>query len=325
MNRKHHPMTRRETIYGGSTPVSMRVMVIAGCARFISLAVNGTVVPHYITFYFCLTLSFIISSPACADEKNKLNKSETEWTLGAGIGAFDFHLYPGAKETRRLVLPVPYFTFRSPKFEIDRGIKSFLYHSETVVLDISADFGLPADSDDTQARKGMPDLDFMLQLGPSVEFLLNDNNKNYFDTRFEIPLRVAYATDFSGIENIGYLFEPRFSFNHRRSAKTGLSHKATFGLKFATQDFHSYYYDVTPEFVTVTRPAFKSDAGFGGSFIKYRISYKTKAKTGNNFVYWAFLRYQSLRGAVFEDSPLVLKDDYFFAGVGFAWIFSGSP
>ena len=279
---------------------------------------------HYIPFCICLTLFFLTSSPVCADENKKLNKGETEWTMGAGIGVFDYHLYPGAKETSRLILPVPYFTFRSPKFEIDRGIKSFLYHSEKIVIDISADFGLPADSDDTLARKGMPDLDFMVQLGPSLEFLLNDKNKNYFDVRFEIPVRVAYATDFRDIENIGYLFEPRFSFNHRRLAKTGLSHKATLGLKFATQDFHSYYYDVAPEFSTATRPAFKSDAGFGGSFVKYRISYKSTTKSSSNFVYWAFLRYQSLRGAQFEDSPLVLKDDYYFAGIGFAWIFAGS-
>ena len=274
---------------------------------------------HYIAFYFCLTLFFIISSLACADENNRLNKCETEWTMGAGIGVFDYHLYPGAKETSRLILPVPYFTFRSPKFEIDRGIKSFLYHSEKIVIDISADFGLPVDSDDTQARKGMPDLDFMLQLGPSIEFLLNNKSTNYFDVRFEIPVRVAYATDFHSAENIGYLVEPRFSFNHRRSAKTGLSHKATIGLKFATQDFHAYYYDVDAEFATDSRAEFNSDGGFGGSFIKYRISYKT-----SDFVYWAFLRYQSLNGAEFEDSPLVLKKDYYFVGFGFAWIFANS-
>jgi len=262
----------------------------------------------------CVTLFFLCGSLAFANETKN-----TEWTMGAGVGVFDYLLYPGAKESNRLILPVPYFTFRSPKFEIDRGIKGFLYHSDKIVLDISADFGLPVDSDDTQARKGMPDLDFMVQLGPSLEFLLNDKNKNYFDARFEIPVRVAYAIDFRNSENIGYLIEPRFSFNHRRQAKIGVSQKATLGLKFATQDFHAYYYDVAPEFATSTRPGFTSDAGFGGSFAKYRISYKT-----SDFVYWAFLRYQSLRGAEFEDSPLVLKKDYYFIGAGFAWIFANS-
>ena len=271
----------------------------------------------------CLMLLFFRSSLLLANESvtqiESKAASEIEWTLGAGLAVIDYNLYPGAKSSNSLLLPIPYFTFRSPRFEIDRGIKSFLYQSETIVLDISADFGLPVDSDESQARNGMPDLDLMLQLGPSVEFLLNDKNKNYFDVRFEVPLRAAYALDLRDVQSIGYLFEPRFSFNHRRLARTGLSQKATIGLKFATQDFHAYYYDVSTEFVTSERALFKSDAGFAGSFLKYRISYKT-----SDFVYWTFLRYQSLRGAEFEDSPLVLQKDYYFFAVGLSWIFASS-
>ncbi len=278
---------------------------------------------HYTTFIFHLTLFLIISSFACteigANESEKSNEAETEWLLGLGIGVFDYQLYPGAKATNRLYLPAPYFTFRSPELEIDRGIRGFLYNSENIVLDISADFALPVDSDDTQARKGMPDLDFMLQFGPSIEFLLNDRSKNYFDVRFEVPVRVAVVTDFNSVDNIGYLIEPRFSFNHRRLTKTGFSQKVVIGIKLATQDLHAYYYDVAAEFSTDTRHVFNSDAGFGGSFAKYGFSYKTR-----DFIYWAFLRYQSLRGAEFEDSPLVLKKDYYFVGFGFAWIFAGS-
>lgn len=239
--------------------------------------------------------------------------------MGVGLGVFDYHLYPGAKNTEQLFLPLPYFTYRSDRFEIDRGIKSFIYNSEEIVIDVSADFGLPVDSDESHARKGMPDLDFMLQLGPSVEFLLNDRTKDYFDARFEIPLRVAVAIDFLELENIGYIIEPRFSFNHRRLAKKGISQKITAGLKFATRDFHAYYYDVAPEFSTIDRPAFNSDGGFGGAFARYRISYKI-----DDFVYWVFLRYQSLHGTEFEQSPLVVKKDYAFVGFGFSWIFASN-
>lgn len=278
---------------------------------------------YFTLFSIGLLLMLISSRLTLADDvvthKKSKQTGEMEWTMGVGLGVFDYNLYPGAKATDRFVLPVPYFTFRSPKIEIDRGIKSFIYNSEVIVIDISADFGLPVDSEETQARKGMPDLDFMLQLGPSVEFLLNDRKKEYFDARFELPVRAAYALGFPDTKNIGYLFEPRFSINHRRSAKTGVSHKTTIGLKFATREFHEYYYDVASEFSTATRAEYKSDAGFGGSFVKYRISYKS-----NDFVYWAFLRYQSLRGAVFVDSPLVVKEDYYFLGVGFAWIFATS-
>ena len=275
--------------------------------------------PNYITTIILLTLLIMRSSVLIASELSKINVDKTEWSMGLGIGAFDYLLYPGAVESNHFILPVPYFTYRSPKFEVDRGFRSFMYDSEKIAIDISADFGLPVDSDDTRARKGMPDLDFMLQIGPSLEFKLNDRSKSYFDARFEIPVRVAFVTDLPNVDHIGYLVEPRFSFDHRRSSNAPVAHKTTIGLKFATQDFHAYYYDVAPEYATPIRPAYKSDAGFGGSFIKYRISYKT-----NDFIYWMFLRYQSLRGAVFEDSPLVLKNDYYFVGAGFSWIFASS-
>ena len=282
---------------------------------------------HYTPFLFCLTWLFVtgsvdaaeLSTAKAADVSDSNTIDKTEWTMGVGLGVFDYHLYPGAKKTNRLILPVPYFIFSSPKFEVGSGKKSFLYNSKTFVIDISADFGLPVDSDDTEARQGMPDLDFTLQFGPSVELLLNDKNTNYFDTRFEVPVRVAYAIGVSGVEQTGYLVEPRISFNHRRSARTGLSHKGIIGIKFATQDYHAYYYDVAAEFSDTLRPEYRSDAGYGGSFAKYRLSYKT-----SNFVYWTFMRYQSLRGSVFEESPLVLKKDYYLIGVGFSWIFAQS-
>jgi hypothetical protein len=50
MNRAQPATTRRETVHGGSTPASLRVMVVANCARFISLAVNGTAVRRKMTF-----------------------------------------------------------------------------------------------------------------------------------------------------------------------------------------------------------------------------------------------------------------------------------
>ena len=44
MNRAQPATTRRETVHGGSTPASLRVMVVANCVRFTSLAVNEAAV-----------------------------------------------------------------------------------------------------------------------------------------------------------------------------------------------------------------------------------------------------------------------------------------
>jgi hypothetical protein len=40
MKRIHPSSKRRKAVHGGSTPASMRVMVVDKCIRFMSLAVN---------------------------------------------------------------------------------------------------------------------------------------------------------------------------------------------------------------------------------------------------------------------------------------------
>ena len=41
-----------------------------------------------------------------------------------------------------------------------------------------------------------------------------------------------------------------------------------------------------------------------------------------NLIYFAFVRYQNLTGAEFENSPLVEQNDYFFMGIGVTWVFA---
>lgn len=256
-----------------------------------------------------LALSFFFSSYSISQE--------TEWQVGAGLAAINLGLYPGSSQKKTYVLPIPYFTLVTESLEIGRGIRGFLFKSEDVVLDISADFGIPVDSEDSRVRAGMPDLDTVLQLGPSLEFLLTELKRDKLDVRFELPLRSAISTDLKDTRNEGWLLEPRFSIEKRRLHKSGLAMKFTVGLKYATQDFHAYYYDVDPKFSNATRPAYASEKGYGGSFVKLRASWRE-----GYWIWWTLLRYQNLNGAVFEDSPLVEEKDYYMVGVGFAWVFA---
>ena len=242
---------------------------------------------------------------------------DMEWDLGMGAAAFNMDLYPGSADKKNYVLPLPYFTLESEMLKIDTGIKGFLFQSEYVVLDVSADFGIPVDSDDSSARMGMPDLDAVVQVGPSLEFLLTGREKDQLDVRFELPVRAVIASDIRQTSNEGWLLEPHFSVEKRRIYKSGLAMKFTFGLKYATRDFHAYYYDVEPVFSTATRPTYASVKGYGGSFAKLRASWRE-----GDWIWWMLLRYQNLNGAVFEDSPLIEEKDYYLVGVGFAWIFA---
>ena len=239
------------------------------------------------------------------------------WDLGVGAAAFNMDLYPGSADKKNYLVPLPYFTLESEKLKIDTAIKGFLFQSEYVELDVSADLGIPVDSDDSAARAGMPDLDAVVQLGPSLEFLLTGRKRDQLDVRFELPVRAVIASDIKHTSNEGWLLEPHFSIEKRRLYKSGLAMKFTLGLKYATRDFHAYYYDVSPVFSTTTRPAYASEKGYSGSFAGMRLSWRE-----GDWIWWTLLRYQNLNGAVFEDSPLVEQKDYYLIGVGFAWVFA---
>ena len=93
--------------------------------------------------------------------------------------------------------------------------------------------------------------------------------------------------------------------------------RLTVGVKYATRDYHAYYYDVDPVFSTATRPAYVSSKGYGGAFTELGASWRE-----GNWVGWTFMRYQNLKGAVFEDSPLVEDKNYYLLGLGFSWVFA---
>jgi outer membrane scaffolding protein for murein synthesis (MipA/OmpV family) len=85
---------------------------------------------------------------------------------------------------------------------------------------------------------------------------------------------------------------------------------------YGSERSHDYFYSVAPRYATADRPAYDADAGYGGSQFLMSVSRRYSK-------YWlgAFVRWDSLNGAVFADSPLVKSESYFAAGVGFAWIF----
>ncbi len=242
-----------------------------------------------------------------------------EWELGGGVAGFDVPLYVGSAQSKQYLLPVPYAKLTSRYLEVDDGIRGIFFTSPYVRLDISADIGVPVSSDDSEVRRGMPNLDAVLQLGPSLKITFSGSRRGKNELRLELPVRTAIATDIKSTENIGWVFEPRFVYEQRRKNKQGLSYLAAFGLQYSTSDYHAYYYDVEPQFVTSERVFFESDKGYSGLLTDLSAAWRQ-----GEIIYWVFLRYRNLNGAVFENSPLVEQSDYLLAGAGVTWVFAQS-
>ena len=91
------------------------------------------------------------------------------------------------------------------------------------------------------------------------------------------------------------------------------------GPMFADRRFNAYYYTVQPQFATPQRPAYEAKAGYDGM--------QVLLSTSRRFPNWwvgAFVRYQSLEGAVFRDSPLVKQRYALAGGIGFSYVFARS-
>lgn len=234
-----------------------------------------------------------------------------------GALAANLPLYPGSSQTSNYIIPFPYLRVESEYLDIDQGVKSKLFKSSNLRFSLSGGLGVPVNSEDSDIRAGMPDLDLVLQIGPSLDIVFDNDKSDRREWRMELPLRVAIATDFKSAQNIGWLLEPRLVYDSNRVRRAGWAYKFTAGIRFATDKYHAYYYDVEPQFATPERPEFESSSGYSGAFTSLVASWRK-----DSLIYFAWLRYQYLGGATYEASPLVEQNDYLFIGVGLNWIFA---
>ena len=243
------------------------------------------------------------------------------WEAGVGVAAVNFPDYRGADERTTYVLPIPYFIYRGDVFRIDReGVRGLFFKSENVELDISLNAAIPVESEDNQARQGMPDLDPTLEIGPTLDFTLYRGANRHSALELRLPLRAVIATDFTHARSAGFVFQPQLNLDlHELTPLSGWRVGAAIGPVFGDRRHHEYFYGVEPAFATATRPAYDAKAGYGGTQLTLSTSRRFP-----HFWVGAFIRYDYLGGAVFRDSPLVRQDYALAGGFAVSWIFARS-
>jgi outer membrane protein len=241
-------------------------------------------------------------------------KEKPLWDFGLGIGALAFSDYRGADTTHVYVLPVPYFYYRGKFLRADRnGVRGLLFNQDWIELNISANATTPVRRN--AARAGMPDLRSTIEIGPAIDMHLWKSNDERVRFNVRIPLRGVFTVE-SHPHSIGWVFAPNASVDIKDVAGfTGWYFGALAGPLFADRRYHEYFYSVAPQYATPERPAYQASAGYSGAQILASLSKRYPS-------YWvgAYVRHDSLAGAVFESSPLVKRNDYWSGGIGMAWM-----
>jgi outer membrane protein len=236
------------------------------------------------------------------------------WEVGLGAGAIAFEDYRGSNTTHAYPLPVPYVVYNGKFLKADRdGVRGTLFNQNWLEINLSFNLTTPVRND--RERSGMPDLRSTVEIGPSFDFHLfrSDNRRVKFDLR--MPLRYA-ATVESSPRIIGWTFSPRFNVDLRDPfGLPGWNLGLLAGPLFADHRYHDYFYSVAPQFATLSRPEFQAKGGYAGTQTLAALS-----KRYPKFWVGAYMRYDTLAGAAFVDSPLVQRKSYWTGGFGFAWM-----
>lgn len=273
-----------------------------------------------------LALGAAVASPAAraqsagggADGAAQLRVTRPLWELGAGLAAVRLSDYRGSDESRTYVLPLPYVVYRGTWLRADRdGARALLFESSHAKVDVSVAGSVPARSRDNAARRGMSDLAPTLELGPNFNYQLLGSANGDVRLDIRLPLRAAIAVQRSP-KSIGTTFSPHLNLDVKDVAG-GWNLGVLGGPVYGDRHYHSYYYEVGPADATPSRPRHEVQGGYGG----WRALAAASRRFGPMWV-GAFLRYDSLRGAVFADSPLVRRRDDVSAGLGISWVFAAS-
>jgi MipA family protein len=140
------------------------------------------------------------------------------------------------------------------------------------------------------------------------------DKKTKLDVR--LPLRAVLATDFHHLNGAGWVSQPNISIDVNDAfGHPGWNFGAQAGVVYGNRRYHEYWYSVAPEFATPTRPAFSASGGYAGATFITALSKRFPRFWAGGYVKWDYLR-----GAAFEDSPLVRKKENVTAGFAIAWV-----
>lgn len=273
-----------------------------------------------IPFLFLLSNLFFVFSTYSQITKSLEGEAFPLWEAGGGAVAAVVPAYPGSEDTNNFFIPFPTFFYRGDVIRADEegGMRGRFLKGENYEINLSIGGSLPANSNDVNARRGMPDLKTMVEVGPGLlATLWKSKGITNYKLGLNIPLRAAFTVDFFEAKERGLVFNPLLYFITENLIGKRVFTFTSISSVVASHKFQRVFYQVDPQFALSDRPAYATESGYLGTTVAQGFSKLLFGKVNTFFgVTW-----QNLRGAANRNSPLFKKKDNFSAAVGFVWWF----
>ncbi len=256
------------------------------------------------------------SENAAVDPTPTPAKSQALWEVGLAGGVGSFANYPASDDYRVRAIPLPYFIYRGTFLRADdEGTRLRAKFTPSVELEFSGGGALSSNSNSGGPRAGMPNLDYLLELGPSLKIIAAKPSPSS-RLIFDVPVRAVISSNFySRVDWRGVVFAPDVGIENNKILGTQWGGRVGVGAEFATARTQQYFYQVDTQYALPDRPAYNAHGGYLGSNIEVAV-YRPLTP---HFRIYAYGRFDLYNGARNEDSPLFKSDTGFGAILGFAW------
>ncbi len=239
------------------------------------------------------------------------------WEVGLALGGGWVSDYPGANQNHGRGLVLPYLSYRGPMLRIDReGISGRMINHSDFELDFTASAAFNARN--SEARQGMPALDYMFGLGPQL--IYKGLRNEWGSPTLRLKARALTSTDLHSLQGRGVMVDPELRWRFSPLAVNpfgGGPAALNLGLQpiWASRTASQYFYQVEPAQAKAGRPAYAARAGYLGTELSLGLS----GRQSDSLSWFVTARGISLHGAANSASPLLRSQANYSLGAGLIW------
>lgn len=255
-------------------------------------------------------------------KNNTKKKTLPLYEVGLGFLHSHFPHYPGSSLNHSKYLPFPPFTFRGDLISADKdnGLRTDVFNSKYVELDLSFDGTIPSGDQSGSKREGMRELDAIIELGPSIVIHFIPLNKiNKFEFDFQIATRYAFSTNAINYYDQGATINPFFTFKIHNLFQTKDLFIFGYGQKYATRKLTQIYYNVEKSEQTVDRTYYEASGGLIEKSFSFAL-FEPLNKRKDIWFFGGFI-YANYKDSANRESPLLENKSSTSIIAGIFWNF----
>jgi len=191
--------------------------------------------------------------------------------------------YPVSDESHFRARALSFVAYRGKFLRSDEKglLRGRILSAERLELDVSLTGSFPADADDNEARRGMPDLDWLGEIGLQLQITIARAGRDA-KHEIELPVHAVFSTDLSAHDYRGLVFAPQLAYQHDEFLRRGLEFKLSGGPSFATRELMDLLYEVEARFATPARAAFAARPGHLGTALQLRRCMRSTSAPGRS-------------------------------------------